>query len=114
MQTTMEHLKSVVATEHVTGKPIVAEDGTMIIPLHKISVGIVSGGGQMGKHESKSQLAMPFAGGGGGGLNITPVGFLVVDSDQRKLMKLNAEQEGDKWTDMISNVVQMLRPKRKK
>ena len=62
----------------VVGEPIVTDVGTTIIPISKISVGIASGGVD---YNDKAERPRPqnFGGGGGTGLMVSPVGFLIVD-----------------------------------
>lgn len=114
MHATMEQLHNVVATENITGKPIVVQDGTVIVPLHKVTVGLVSGGGQLDKQESKTSMEMPFAGGGGGGLHISPIGFLVVDGSDRRVLTVDPEKGEDKWTDIFKGILRLARPTEKR
>ena len=65
-------LHRIVQTETVIGQPFQAGDLT-IIPVSKISFGFGAGGGQEGKGQS----------GTGGGANIEPIAFLIVDADGR-------------------------------
>ena len=43
MQTTMENIKQMVDVNTIVGEPITAPDGTMIIPVSKVSFGFASG-----------------------------------------------------------------------
>ena len=66
----------------VVGDPIVTNPGTTIIPISKISVGIASGGVDYNsKQENAPARPQNFGGGGGTGMSVVPVGFLVVDSN---------------------------------
>ena len=51
-----------------------------VIPVSKVSLGFVSGGGEYGKVQSEGKKH-PFGGGGGAGITLTPVGFLVVSQN---------------------------------
>ena len=67
----------------VIGNHISTPSGTVIIPVSKISMGFASGGMDFnGKNEEAMRARLQnFGGGGGTGLSISPVGFLVVGAD---------------------------------
>jgi sporulation protein YtfJ len=64
----------------VIGNPINTPQGTTIIPVSKVSLGFASGGlDYAGKSEEAIRARIQnFGGGGGTGLSVVPVGFLVV------------------------------------
>ena len=77
IRSSMENIRSMVDANTVVGEPITTDPGTTIIPISKISVGIATGGvDYMAKETSPRQN---FGGGGGTGLTVVPVGFLVID-----------------------------------
>lgn len=79
IQTSMESLRTLVDSDTIVGKPITTDVGTTIIPISKISMGYTTGGLEYyGKNTPQKQN---FGGGGGTGLSITPVGFLIVNAD---------------------------------
>ena len=63
----------------VTGTPIETPSGTIIIPISKISMGFAAGGNDYANKDSAPNHNN-FGGGGGTGVSINPIGFLVVDS----------------------------------
>ncbi|MBR1926022.1 MAG: hypothetical protein IJ837_04160 [Clostridia bacterium] len=75
-------------TNNVVGDEITLEDGTKVLPLIKISVGYVSGGGEYAKTHNKSY---PFAGGTSSGCVAEPIGFFVVSKLEQKFIPLNSE-----------------------
>ena len=83
----LENVKSIVDSDTLIGEPINTPSGTMIIPVSKISVGLASGGLDFNSKKKKDDpenaqlLPQNFGGGGGTGLVMTPVGFLVVKPD---------------------------------
>ena len=79
---TIDNLKEVTTNEGIVGKPILTEDGTIILPILKLSAGYIVGGGGDGKREEK-YLKTISAGIGGGGVSISPVGFLVCGKEKR-------------------------------
>ena len=62
----------------VTGNPIETPSGTIIIPISKVSMGFAAGGNDYANKDSAPDRNN-FGGGGGTGLTVIPVGFLVVD-----------------------------------
>lgn len=86
IQTSLENIRSMVDANTVIGNPIPTDSGTTIIPISKISMGFASGGldfaPKKGENVKESVSGgKNFGGGGGTGLSITPVGFLVVDKE---------------------------------
>jgi len=85
IRSSLENIRSMVDANTVIGNPINTPSGTVIIPVSKISMGFASGGLDFnGKNEEavKNRL-QNFGGGGGTGLSVVPVGFLVVTADGR-------------------------------
>ena len=79
IQTSLESLRTLVDSDTIIGKPIATDAGTTIIPISKISMGYTTGGLEYyGKNSPQRQN---FGGGGGTGLSITPVGFLIVNAE---------------------------------
>lgn len=77
----MERLKHLVETNTVVGSPIKFEN-TTLIPVSKINVGFVAGGGEVKCNLKKNKCDnYPFAGGSGSGFNITPIGFLTISGE---------------------------------
>jgi sporulation protein YtfJ len=64
----------------VTGTPIETPSGTVIIPISKISMGFAAGGNDYANKDSAPNHNN-FGGGGGTGVSVTPIGFLVVDAE---------------------------------
>ena len=88
MQTTLENIKDMVDVNTVIGEPIQAGNGATIIPISKVSFGFLAGGGDHSApaQPEKEPEALPFAGGGGAGVSVQPVGFLVVGADGVKML----------------------------
>ena len=83
IQSSLENIRSRIDANTVIGNPISTPSGTVIIPVSKISMGFASGGMDFnGKNEEAMRARLQnFGGGGGTGLSIAPVGFLVVGAD---------------------------------
>lgn len=80
IRTSLENVRNIVDANTIIGTPINTQAGTTIIPISKITVGIATGGLDFNS-KTDSPLKQNFGGGGGTGLNIIPIGFLVVDKD---------------------------------
>ena len=84
IKTALSEINSMVDSNTVIGNPITTANGTVIIPVSKVFVGFASGGidylGSQAK-ESTKPAANNFGGGGGTGLTMSPVAFLVVKPD---------------------------------
>ncbi|MBQ4105657.1 MAG: GerW family sporulation protein [Clostridia bacterium] len=84
MDTTLDKIKSMVDVNTIVGQPITSPDGTIIIPVSKVSYGFASGGTDIA---TKKESARPnFGGGSGAGVSINPVGFLAVCKGEVKFI----------------------------
>ena len=81
IRSSMESIRTMVDANTVIGDPISTEAGTTIIPISKISIGIASGGVDYNAKKDTQIRPQNFGGGGGTGLSVTPVGFLICDKD---------------------------------
>lgn len=78
----MDKIKSMADAETVIGEPIHAPGGLTIIPVSRVSMGLATGGLGAPRAKDKTQSrATRFGGGGGTGINITPIAFLMIDSN---------------------------------
>ena len=67
IDTAMQRLKDVIDVNTVVGSIIVVDADTRVLPISKVSVGFVAGGGELNT-KSKKVAKLPFAGGSGSGL----------------------------------------------
>ena len=81
IRASIDSIKSSFDANTVTGTPITTANGTVIIPVSKLSVGFATGGvDYLGKNNPRPGQNN-FGGGGGTGVTVVPVGFLVCDKD---------------------------------
>ena len=74
----MEKIKTIVDSSTIIGEAIVTESGKTIIPISKVTVGYVVGGGEYADLSARRVARhFPMAGGSSGGMSVAPVGFLV-------------------------------------
>lgn len=84
----LDKIRSLIDVNCVVGSAISLPDGSAIIPISKVSVGFVSGGGEYSDLNAKRNSAdFPMAGGTGGGFTVSPMGFFVVSKDKFKLIR---------------------------
>ena len=109
IKVSLEKIKDIVGTETVTGSPIETASGTTIIPVSKVAVGFASGGldrdaDQLSKDAKPSLLkSANFTGGGGTGISISPIGFLVINKDGRvELLTMDNPNAGDSIDKLVS------------
>lgn len=88
IEASLRKIKDLAESDTVVGKPISTPDGTTILPVSKISVGVVNGGlDYSGKRRSKdgakeySDGEPHFGGGGGAGISMAPIAFLIVSPE---------------------------------
>ena len=109
LEQTLSNLKSLVDIDCVVGQPIENEKST-IIPISKVSVGFVTGGGEYNnKQKKKKNDNYPFAGGSGGGCNITPLGFLVVKEGVVKFIRVGEESNFSKVVDFADKIASTIK-----
>lgn len=111
MRSTMEQLKEMLDVNTIVGDPMVAVDGTMIIPISKVSTGFVSGGGEYSKGECIKRkkedvefiddIRHPFAGAAAAGISLNPVAFVVVGDGQVKVIPAQYNCTIDRLVEMI-------------
>lgn len=90
MNTTMEKIKEMIDVNSIIGEPITSPDGTLIIPVSKVSYGFASGGSDL---PTKKENKDCFGGGSGAGVTIKPVAFLTVYQGNVKLLSVD-KQDG--------------------
>lgn len=102
MNVTMEKIKEMVDVNTIVGTPITAADGTLIIPVSKISYGFASGGSDLPTKNENKDL---FGGGSGAGVTIQPIAFLTVYQGNVRLISIGGGDSLDKIMGMVPDVV---------
>ena len=100
----MERLREIVDVNTVVGKPIKADENTSILPVSKVSVGFVAGGGEIVARAKKCPKD-PFAGGSGSGFVVTPIGFLVIDKQGVKYIECQNKTPLEEIVKFSNNIV---------
>lgn len=108
LEETLKNLRAIIDVDCIVGKPII-KDKTTIIPISKVSLGFVSGGGEYNKEKKKNDLSYPFAGGAGGGCNLTPIGFLSITDKGVDFIKITPDNNIEKLIDIVNNFVKSIK-----
>ena len=100
-ESNMKNLQALIDSNSVIGREIVTPDGTVILPVSKVSFGFGSGGGDL-----PSSLKELFGGGTGGGVTITPMAFLIVRNGDVKLIQVQSyNNTADRLVGMVPDVM---------
>lgn len=107
MDTTMEKIKEMIDINTIIGEPITSPDGTLIIPVSKVSYGFAAGGSDL---PTKKENKDCFGGGSGAGVTIQPVAFLTVYQGDVRLVSVDREEcTADKLVNMIPDVLKKVK-----
>jgi len=87
LATSIEKLREVVDVSTIIGNPIELGD-VKVIPVSKVSYGFASGGSDF---PSKNNQEL-FGGGGGAGVTITPVCFLVISGGEISVKHISTDE----------------------
>lgn len=118
IQTTMSRLREIVDVNTVVGKPIYAENNTVIVPVSKVSFGFCAGGaeftgrfGKPAKGDALRESALeaegnyPFAGNTVAGVSVTPKAFVCLRSGQPVVLPVECGSTLDRLVDLIPQVL---------
>ena len=108
MITSMTSIENMVDVNTIIGDSIVTADNTTIIPLSKVCFGFAAGGSEfntnkLNKYTENTKL--PFGGGAGAGVKISPVGFLVIKDGIPKVLNVDGINVVDRAVDMIPDII---------
>ncbi len=113
MQVTMNEIKQMVDVNTIVGDPIVTPDGSTILPVSKVSFGFVTGGGEYGNKKAaqtaQSEDRHPFGGGGGAGITISPIAFLIVKNEDVKLLTVDHNNTYEALMDKIPQIIMQVK-----
>ena len=110
LKSTMENLKEMIDVNTIVGNAVESKDGSLIIPISKVSFGFASGGSEFDlQHDDISRPDYPFGGGSGAGVTVKPVAFLVTKGETIRLLCLNQNSTCEKVIDSIPQIMDMIR-----
>ncbi|MDP4164560.1 MAG: GerW family sporulation protein [Bacillota bacterium] len=100
MNTAMESLKEMIDVNTIIVDQVETPVGIVILTVSKVGFGFAAGGSEFflenaqkdnnqGQGQTQGQTKHPFGGGSGGGVSITPIAFLIVNSQGVKMLHLD-------------------------
>lgn len=107
MQTAMQSIKEMVDVNTILGDPVETPDGSVILPVSRISLGFAAGGTEydVEQKRSESPSKFPFGGGSGAGISVHPVAFMVVGQGQVRLLPVDGTALYDRLIDLAPKLV---------
>ena len=113
MDVTMDKLRAMVNADVVTGTPIQVGNLTLI-PVSRVSFGLATGGSDF-----PSISGQLFGGGGGAGVTVVPIAFMVVNGESVKMMPIynelsSLEKAVTMAPEIIENAKELFSKKEKK
>jgi len=119
----MENLKQMIDVNTIVGDPVETPDGGVILTVSKVGFGFAAGGSEFtldgnnsdANGQQNTENKHPFGGGSGGGVSITPVAFLIVNSSGVKLLHLDENTHlYDKILDLAPQAIEKIQNMLKK
>lgn len=120
MHSSMSQLKNIVDVNTVVGSPVAAGGEAIVMPVSKVSLGFLSGGGEYGPSSQKEPVkrssdmldeengAYPFAGAAAAGMSLVPMGFLYVNGNNVRLISTGHITPLERIFDIAPQLVQIL------
>ena len=106
LETSIEKIKAMVDANTVIGEKIIVDDVT-IIPISKLSFGFAGGATDV---EGKNNGSQVFAGGGGAGANVNPIGFLIIKNGDVDMLPVTQIQTAASTViDMLPETVEKIK-----
>ena len=116
MVTAMNSIQDMIDVNTIIGEPIETSNNIIIIPISKVSFGFAAGGSEFKGEtvdeytkkdkEEAIQYRLPFGGGSGAGVSINPIAFLVVQSNNVKLLPVSHSSSIDKLLDYVPELLE--------
>ena len=117
MKTTMDSIKEMVDVNTILGDPVETPDGTVILPVSRVTFGFAAGGSEF--HGATDQAGgqaqagggdgaagdLPFGGGAGAGITVQPVAFLVVGQGQIRALPVDGGAIIDRLIDLVPSLL---------
>lgn len=88
IEASLSKIGSVADVNTVVGDPITIDGGITIVPFSKVSVGFASGGVDYDGKNSPPESNPHFAGGNGAGVSVVPLGFLLIQNGEVRMLDL--------------------------
>lgn len=107
IENSLSKIRELTGTETVVGDPIYTPNGTLILPVSKISMGFATGGLDFGKKkDEEGKKPNNYGGGGGTGVTVTPVAFLILSAEGKIDLIPVTEAKNVDTVDKISALIE--------
>jgi sporulation protein YtfJ len=100
LESAVSSIRTTIDANSVVGTPVSAPDGTLLIPITRVSFGFGGGGGDFEAKNVSSEGT--FAGGLGGGASVKAEAFLVINDGNVRLITMDG---GTSTVDRIMDLV---------
>ena len=118
MLTAMNSIEDMIDVNTIIGEPIETSNNIVIIPISKVGFGFAAGGSEFKGEtideyskkdkEEEIQYRLPFGGGSGAGVSISPVAFLVVQQNNVKLLPVEHCSCVDRLLDYVPDIIEKM------
>lgn len=118
MVTAMNSIQDMIDVNTIIGEPIETNNNVIIIPISKVGFGFAAGGSEFKgetineytkrEKEEAIQYRLPFGGGSGAGVSISPIAFLVVQQNTVKLLPVEHGSCVDRLLDYVPDLMDKL------
>ncbi len=112
MTSAMGKLKNIIEVDTIVGNPIKIDGEKTLVPIAKVSMGFVAGGGEYAAEEKEIKITenFPFAGGSGAGVCVSPIGFICYSKNNIEYIKVDDKSAFEKIVseipDLLSNLIE--------
>ena len=116
MLTAMNSIRDMVDVNTIIGEPIETSNNIIIIPISKVGFGFAAGGSEFSTEtineytkkdkDEQIQYKLPFGGGSGAGVSISPMAFLVIQSNNVKLLPISHSSAIDRLLDYVPDLIE--------
>ena len=108
VQNAMDKIKTIVDSSTIVGEKIITDEGNTIIPVSKVTVGYVVGGGEYSDVSAKKVGRFPMTGGSSGGISVTPVGFLIENNGEIRYIGVENKTAFQTLLNLFNKIVNKL------
>mgnify|MGYP000873209419 FL=1 len=105
MKTTLDSIGQMIDVNTILGDPVETPDGNVIMPVSRVTFGFAAGGSDWAAESPSVSNGSPFGGGGGAGISLNPVGFLVVGNKQIRFLPVTSDAVFDRLLDVVPDVL---------
>ena len=112
MHTSLEQIRSMTEVGTVVGEPIRASEDTVLLPVSKVSLGFIVGGGEYGSlsgtggdRRGGESGNFPFAGESAVGMSLKPLSFVAVEQGSVRVLPASPSTAGDRFADVIPRML---------